>query len=184
MIRNRLFRLLFLSKFNMRQYWFIIILLMFAAALDVSFIYPITYLAFTFGFVWTSIIILSIALPFRTALWLALLQGFFIDMISSALFGSYLISALLLVLIISLLRNSLFKQASALTLSIITACSLGVVYIVFFGLHYFATVLGILVVNPIDVVSVWSVLLGIALQCIVVNSIVKTLSLMHRFVWI
>ncbi|MDP3971178.1 MAG: hypothetical protein Q8P90_05850 [bacterium] len=167
-----------------KKHYFIIVFVVFATVIDISVLLPISLFAFTLSFGMINIISFSFALQFKQALIWGIIQGFFLDIFSPTIFGSYMIAALLLVIAVNFLRDTWVKQTSVLAISFISALSLMSVFGVLSIAHYGLFFLGIIGINPMSVVSVLSLSVGIFLQCIFINIIMSFFSAFQRFVFI
>ena len=155
-----------------------------AAALDSAVFWSFPAIAFTFSAASIFILLLSFVMTFEQTMVFAVIQGVVVDLYSPALFGSFALYGVLLVIVITFLKKTWFKQTSMLTVTLLSSVSIGAAYIPVILLHTLATSISILDVNPFAVVTVVSLLLGVALQCLVIVLLLRTLSVFQKFVFI
>ena len=142
----------------------------------------ITWLAYSFSLTFITVIVLALMFPISQALFWGTVQGLVLDIYSPSLFGMYMLSAVVLIIVVKWLRQTWFKQTSVLAISVVAVISLTLSYALFVSGHYFAYGFGLLTINPLAVMTWQGWLLGIVAQCLVINLAARELAIFQRFV--
>ncbi len=163
-----------------RQYFIIAIIIAVTVA-ETSITLPLNFFAYAVSPVFILVCAISFLLSSQEAVAWATIQGLSADLVSPSPFGVYLISCLLLVVGIKLMQDTWFKQSSLLSVMVISLVSLSVVYTFFLGAHFLVEKIGILSVNPMDVVSLSSIIVGVVINCMIVSICVRVFARSQKF---
>lgn len=164
-----------------KRYYFIIALIIAVSVTEVSVMLPIRFFSYAVSPVFILVCSLSFLLSIEEAMIWAGIQGLSIDLISPSPFGVYLISCLLLVAGIKFMQDTWFKQSSLLSVTVISLVNLSLVYSVFLGIHALVEKIGILIINPVNIVTIVSLVVGIIIQCVIVSICVRIFARTQKF---
>lgn len=107
-----------------RQLGWFVILLWLACTIQLGWLWPAVNTTLTFSLGFVIIAVLAFGQRWSTALWYSLAQGSLIDIYSPYIFGTYIITSLVLAICIGLLQDTWLKQRSLLSVATIAGVSL------------------------------------------------------------
>lgn len=164
-----------------KRYYFIILLIIFLTVIELSVILPLNFVSYTVSPAFILVCTLAFLLTMSEALSWAGIQGISMDLVSPSPFGIYVVSCIALVVCIKFMQDTWFKQSSLLSVSVISLVSLSVMYSLFMGVHVLVEKIGILTINPVDGVTVSSIIGGILIQCVIVSLCIRMFARSKKF---
>lgn len=156
--------------------------LILATVIDTALIWPLPSIAGALSFGMATMVIAALALSTTKALIWSVGQGVMLDFFSPTIFGTYALTAIIIVLVVAALRETWFKQTSMLTISLITIFSLSSAYVLQVILHWSAEWFGFIIVNPMMVLTLGGIIIALIIECIIVNVTVRVLSVFNKLV--
>lgn len=164
-----------------KRYYIIPPVIIAATIIELDILLPVSLFAYSFSMVFILVIILAFILSLEEAIIWAIMQGLLLDLMSPSPFGIYMVACTVLVIFIKFMQHTWFKQSSILSVMVISLVSLSVAYGVFYIVHYGTRVLGFIVINPIVVINLVGLIIGIFIQCIIASVFIRMLSAAHKF---
>lgn len=151
-------------------------------AIESAGIMSVSWLAYSFSLAFITVFIFALMFPIQQALWWGLLQGLVVDLYSPSLFGTYLLSGWMLIVVVKWLRQTWFKQTSVLAISVVAVMSLSLSYVVFAACHYLGYALGLLIINPLTILTWQGWIFGLLAECVVIIVLARVFTIFQRFV--
>lgn len=145
-------------------------------------ILQLNLLSYSVNAVFVSAAVIAFILPLRQSLFLSILQAAIVDLLTPTPFGIYMICVIFIIVIIKLFRSNWLKQNSALAISVIGVISLGFAQSLFIAIPTLLLNVHWIALRAIPNLSLWGWLIGLAIECIVVNVLVRALTVYQKFV--
>lgn len=164
-----------------KRYYLIAVLIICLTVVESSVMMPLNFFSYSVSPAFILVCTLAFLLNLSEALTWAGLQGMSLDLVSPSPFGIYVVSCLVLVVSIKFMQDTWFKQSSLLSVTVISLVSLSVIYPLFIGSHYLVEKIGILTINPVDIITLTSIVVGILTQCVIVSLCVRIFARSKKF---
>jgi hypothetical protein len=150
-----------------------IVLIWFIGTIQLGWLWPAASTTLTVSGGFIVIAVLAFTANWQTALWYSLAQGFFIDLFSPFVFGTYASASVTLAILIGFLQDTWLKQRSLLSVATIVGVSLLVAQLVLFGIVALSEAADILITHVTGATTLLSFLAGWGLMVLLTVTAVR-----------